>query len=39
MLAVMASFPGAEIVGVRNIAQPEVAAPADETTGSDDDED
>ncbi|MFI4965344.1 MAG: DNA polymerase III subunit gamma/tau [Caulobacterales bacterium] len=36
VLAVMATFPGAEIVGVRSIAQPE---PAAEGTEGDDDED
>jgi DNA polymerase-3 subunit gamma/tau len=39
VLEVMKTFPGAEIVGVRTIAQPEVAAPSDGTTGGDDDED
>ena len=34
--SVMQTFPGAEIVGVRSIAQPEPANPADETTGDDD---
>jgi DNA polymerase-3 subunit gamma/tau len=36
--AVMKTFPGAEIVGIRTLPQPE-AAPPDETTGGDDDED
>ncbi len=39
VLAVMKTFPGAEIVGVRTLPQPETAAPADEVTGGDDDED
>jgi DNA polymerase-3 subunit gamma/tau len=39
VLAVMQTFPGAEIVGVRTLPQPEAAAPAEEGTGGDDDED
>jgi DNA polymerase III subunit gamma/tau len=39
VVSVMQTFPGAEIIGVRTIAQPEPASAADETTGSDDDED
>jgi DNA polymerase-3 subunit gamma/tau len=39
VVSVMQTFPGAEIVGVRSIAQPEPAAPGEEGTGSDDDED
>jgi DNA polymerase-3 subunit gamma/tau len=38
VLAVMQTFPGAEIVGVRTLPQPEAAAPAEEGTGSDDDD-
>jgi len=37
VVAVMAAFPGAEIVGIRTLPVPE-AAPADETTSSDDDD-
>ena len=39
VLAVMQTFPGAEIVGIRTLPQPEAAAPAEEGTGGDDDED
>jgi DNA polymerase-3 subunit gamma/tau len=39
VLAVMQTFPGAEIVGVRTLPQPEAAAPAEGTGGDDDDED
>jgi DNA polymerase-3 subunit gamma/tau len=39
VLAVMQTFPGAEIVGIRTLPQPEAAAPAEEGTGGDDDDD
>jgi hypothetical protein len=35
----MATFPGAEIVGVRTLPQPEAAVPADDAGGDDDDTD
>jgi DNA polymerase-3 subunit gamma/tau len=38
VLAVMQTFPGAEIVGVRTLPRPEAVAPAEEGTGSDDDD-
>jgi DNA polymerase-3 subunit gamma/tau len=39
VLAVMQTFPGAEIMSVRTLPQPEAAAPAEGTGGDDDDED
>ena len=39
VVAVMAAFPGAEIVGVRTLPVPEAAAADDETTVGDEDED
>jgi len=38
VVAVMQTFPGAEIIGVRHIAQPEPAQPTEEGAGSDDDD-
>ncbi|HKR88050.1 MAG TPA: DNA polymerase III subunit gamma/tau, partial [Phenylobacterium sp.] len=39
IVSVMTAFPGAEIVGVRNLPQPDAAAPASEDEAEDNDED